>query len=104
MVWGNAQNEELFKYYQDLIRVRRRYPALGWGNSRVVQADKDTMLYAKDSSDKILIAINLSAEPQKITNPMKPNEILVKTGENDARCEPSGITLAPTGGAIILVE
>jgi glycosidase len=104
MLWGSAQNEDLLKYYHELIQIRRNHPALGRGKVRVLHADKDVLLYMKDGSDKLLIALNLSQEPQKVKIQNGSKDILVETGENAAQCGKSEMTLSPLAGAIILVH
>lgn len=104
MIWGSAQNAELLNYYRNLISVRRNFPSFGHDKVKVLQANKDVLLYTKDSSTTLLIALNVSLETQMIKLQGILSEILLETGENDAQFENSELTLAPLGGAIILVN
>jgi glycosidase len=102
MLWGSAQNVELLKYYHQLIEIRRNYTALGQGKVRVLHADKDVLLYKKETSERLLVALNLSQETQKVKIQTGSKEILVEAGENTAQCRNSDLTLSPLAGAIIL--
>jgi cyclomaltodextrinase len=104
MLWGRAQNKELLKYYRQLILVRRNFPALGRGKVQVLQADKNVFLYKKDASGNLLIALNLSLEPQKVKIQPGSMEIIVETGENETQCCDSDLSLSPLAGAIIFVN
>ena len=104
MLWGSAQNVELLKYYQQLIQIRRSFPALGRGKVQVLKTDKNVFQYKKDTSDNLLIVLNLSQENQKVKIQPGFKEILIETGENEIQCGDSDITLLPISGAIIFVH
>jgi hypothetical protein len=69
---------------------------------RVLHADKDVLLYKKETSERLLVALNLSQETQKVKIQTGSKEILVEAGENTAQCRNSDLTLSPLAGAIIL--
>lgn len=103
MLWGSAQNENLLKYYRRLIQIRQNQPALKRGNVQLLYMDENVLLYKKEGSDKLLVALNLSQETQKVKIHPGSKEILFATGEDDIQCGNSEITLSPLAGAIILI-
>ncbi len=104
MVWGGEQNAELLNYYRNLIKVRKNFPTLGHEKVRVLQAKKDVLLYSKEVTNKLLIALNVSLKTQSVTLEDGLTEILFTTGENDALYEGNKLTLSPLSGAIILAH
>jgi cyclomaltodextrinase len=104
MVWGSEQNTELLHYYRNLIKIRLDFPELGHEKVRILQAEKEVLLYSKDVSSRLLIAMNVSTETQRVNLQNGLNKILYKTGEDEAHCLDSELTLSPLGGAIILTH
>jgi glycosidase len=104
MLWENAQNAELLKYYRKLIKIRRSYPELRKGKVHVLHADKDVLLYKKGISDRLLVALNLSQEMKKGSIQRGTKEVLLETGINEIQCGNSDIILSPLSGAIVLIH
>jgi len=67
MVWEeDEQDRELFAYYQQIIRMRKQYPALRQGTFRFLHSRKGSneLVYERfDDQEKFIIAINSSTEP-----------------------------------------
>jgi glycosidase len=104
MLWENAQNAELLKYYRKLIKIRRSYPELRKGKVHVLYADKDVLLFKKGISDRLLVALNLSQEMKKGSIQRGTKEVLLETGINEIQCGNSDIILSPLSGAIVLIH
>ncbi len=69
-------NQEVFDYYQDLIRLRKSNPVLTYGAIDYILADdeKQVLAYSRfDEDDEIISVFNASAEPQIIQITAKSN-------------------------------
>ena len=57
----------IFLFYRTLIALRRRYPALVQGALHSVRAENGVLTFAREyREDRIMVALNLTAEPIKI--------------------------------------
>jgi alpha-glucosidase len=117
----NAAMEErdpdsIFNFYKRVIRLRRESPALR-GSSYVAinRDDPNVLAYLRkttDGSDSVLVALNMSAQPQTISFPLKgfgvngnSLEVLVaspKQGNQQLGLE--NVQLAPFGVLIAVVK
>jgi oligo-1,6-glucosidase/alpha-glucosidase len=69
-----AQQQELpgsmLNLYEHLLALRRARPALSIGDCRDVRSDADVLRYERcHDGERLLVALNLSAEPRRLTLP-----------------------------------
>jgi len=72
MRWGADQDRELFAFFQALIHFRRQHPALHSGDLVTVQLIEEQLVWLahrRTADDVVLIALNLSTMPQRVTLP-----------------------------------
>lgn len=72
MLWGEAQDRALLRYTMQLIEFRRRHPALNDGAIVTRHLDDAAGVWLAERHnqiDSILIAVNLSAAPQRLALP-----------------------------------
>ncbi|MEN8171952.1 MAG: alpha-amylase family glycosyl hydrolase [Chloroflexota bacterium] len=70
--WNLDDDHDLLAYFQGLVNLRKKYPWLKNGSRQTLHLDVDAGTYAylrSGAGQQILIAINLSHLPQKITIP-----------------------------------
>ncbi len=107
MLWGEAQDRELFRFYQGLARLRKQHPCLRDGLRRTVQVSPSTLAYTREAGgERLLVALNLSVEDQSVLVPGLWGKVEAETG--GARLRPQGggtqIDLAPLSGAVLREE
>jgi glycosidase len=57
-------NEDHFKFYQKLIKIRKENPVLAEGNIEFVKAEGKVLIYRRyNADDEILVLFNLSDKP-----------------------------------------
>ncbi|MFZ0547019.1 MAG: alpha-glucosidase C-terminal domain-containing protein, partial [Candidatus Promineifilaceae bacterium] len=69
MIWGEDQDRDLWEYYNWLVHFRRDHAVLWNGHRQTVHLDETTKTYAyarTDDQETILVALNLSDQPQTI--------------------------------------
>jgi cyclomaltodextrinase / maltogenic alpha-amylase / neopullulanase len=112
MLWDEAQDRDLFAFYQSLVSLRRRFPILARGRRRTLLAQAGLLAYERipvpgerdAASAPLAAAFNLSHEAQQIELPGQWEEVLLAVGE----CSLSGkdshrsLTLAPWSGCLLL--
>ncbi len=104
MIWGDAQDQDLLRYFKTLIRLRHQSNALRRGARNVVEVEDAWLVFKRSQeNEEFLIALNLSDGLQVIPLPgvwqiaaSTSEEVLVQSSEND-----SNLTLAPLAGAIL---
>lgn len=72
MVWGDSQDAELLAYFQQLIALRRRHPALHSSAIKTHHLDETAQIWLAERSaddDAVLVAVNLSGNAQTVTLP-----------------------------------
>ena len=68
MLWGDEQDVDLRDYFQWLIQFRRDHPVLGHGRFSIIQSDKQTLVYARNSdTEAVWVAFNASDEVREVT-------------------------------------
>jgi alpha-glucosidase len=66
-----ADRASLLMLYRTLLALRRATPALVRGDYAAVDADRDVLAYVRTyDGDRLLIALNLSAEPRRLLLPV----------------------------------
>ncbi|MEZ4733467.1 MAG: alpha-amylase family glycosyl hydrolase [Caldilineaceae bacterium] len=81
MLWDDSQDVELLAYFQELITLRRRHPALHRGAIKTHYLDERAQIWLAErstSDDAVLVAVNLSSTPQTVTLPW--SEAVAVTG------------------------
>ncbi len=70
MPWGDAQDNDLLRFYQSLARLRQREPALRRGRRQTIYAGPDTLAYTRsDRGVSLATAINLGEEKRRLQLP-----------------------------------
>ena len=68
-----ADNASIYNLYRRLIALRRSRPSLNCGTYRAIAAEGDLLLFTRShGSDRILVALNLGAEPVRVCLPKRP--------------------------------
>jgi glycosidase len=70
MLWGDAQDDDLYATFYTLIQLRRAHPVLWRGRRRTVYLDSPggAYVYAReDGSETLLVGLNLSDEPRRLS-------------------------------------
>jgi glycosidase len=100
MLWGEAQNRDLFSFYQRLIALRKEAVSLRTGTRSAWLVDRSTGRYGylrRSSTETLAIALNVSAEAQHIDLPGSVTWKDAFTGDaisNRVSVEPYGFVLA----------
>lgn len=100
MLWGEAQNRELFRFYQRLIGLRKEAAALRSGTRSAWLVDRSTGRYGylrRSPTETLAVALNVSSEAQHIDLPGSVAWRDALTGEtlsNRVKVEPYGFVLA----------
>ncbi len=82
MRWGDAQDQALFAYFKQLILMRRQHPALIYGEliNHWLDDEQGTWLVERCyGEDRVVIAINVSEQPQTLELPDGKNFVLDKS-------------------------
>ncbi|MGY6649074.1 glycoside hydrolase family 13 protein [Wenyingzhuangia sp. IMCC45574] len=62
-----AFNNELFNYYQKLIKIRKEYPVLIHGEIEFLQGDDEVLIYKRfDSENEAIAVFNISEKPKTV--------------------------------------
>jgi glycosidase len=99
----------LRSFYQQLIALRRRHPALAWGDLRILTADHPalyaTLRTAGDDAAPVLVIVNLSSQP--VATSVIATDALALTGtftgtdalaaKTEPAAKPLTLTLTPEG-------
>jgi glycosidase len=70
MLWGEAQDRDLLRFYRWLVRFRRRHPVLWRGQRRTVHLDETAGTWAytlSDENETVVVALNSGEEACSIT-------------------------------------
>jgi cyclomaltodextrinase / maltogenic alpha-amylase / neopullulanase len=84
MVWSQDQDQELHDYYRHLVHLRRQHPALWHGSRQTLHLDEAAGTYAYSRSDKnetLIVAFNLSDQPQAFTAGGQQFELAAWSGD-----------------------
>ncbi|PWH15914.1 MAG: alpha-amylase [Anaerolineae bacterium] len=70
MKWGSEQNTDLRETFRQLIALRRAYPFLATAPRRLLHLDEQTLAYARQSADGLVIAaFNLAPTSRRMFLP-----------------------------------
>lgn len=101
MLWGAEQDQALLAFYTGLIAVRREHSTL-WRGQRRTLALHDDGLYVVaigDAHDSAIVALNRSAEPQRVEVP--PAARLVLPTDAGVMFDGEILVLPPLTGALL---
>jgi alpha-glucosidase len=90
--------------YRRLLGLRRAHPALSLGDWRLLPSDGDVLAYERaHGADRLLIALNLGAGPQRAALPgwAVGGTVLLSTLDSAAMLHGDTLTLHPNEGLII---
>jgi len=82
MHWGDAQDQALFAYFKQLALMRRQHPALIYGEliTHCLDDAKGVWLVERIYDiDRVVIAVNVSEQPQTVGLPAGKNFVLDKS-------------------------
>ncbi|MBS0534692.1 MAG: DUF3459 domain-containing protein [Proteobacteria bacterium] len=78
-----AQPRSLLKLYHALLALRRRHRALTSGSFKLISADAHTLVYERAlGAERLVVALNLGAEPQRLSDHLGGAEVLLSTALN----------------------
>lgn len=112
----NNFDRQLYSWYRKLGKIRNAHPALRSGDFWELKVDneKDFFIFVRqvDKQQFVIVAVNRSKQPQKITIPLQNLQIkkgnhlenLVTGTRAEVRQEKAFITLPPVSGAILAPE
>jgi glycosidase len=104
MVWENEQqDQELLRFYQTLIVLRKRYATLfteGTLHLKSVEQDQLLRVYRTLGKRKIIGIFNFSTDTQSFTMPMVTKVLLCHKSHVTLENRPHRITLGVTGSFI----
>lgn len=72
MLWGAAQDDDLYAYFWYLAHLRRDHPALWRGTRQTLHLDSAARTYAyvrEDRREAVMVGVNLSNRPRRFTVP-----------------------------------
>jgi glycosidase len=72
MLWGEAQDGALLHFFQQLVAIRRRHPALWQGSMTTLQLDEAAGVWLVElthADDRVLLAVNVGDQEQLIGLP-----------------------------------
>jgi glycosidase len=100
MPW-NTPDADLLDFYRRLIALRHAEPALQTGPRQTFHADDCTVAYIRSDGERsLLIALNLSDQPQTISLPALWTRTLFAT-DPQAKLQKGKIHLPPLVGAVL---
>ncbi|NOJ38440.1 alpha-amylase family glycosyl hydrolase [Bradyrhizobium australiense] len=94
----------IWNLYRRLLRVRKETPALSLGSYRSYALDGDLLVYYRElDNSKLLIALNLTDQPQVLTfEPGASGKVLVSTGaDRDGEATTDSLALRGDEGLVI---
>ncbi|WP_112382599.1 alpha-amylase family glycosyl hydrolase [Sphingomonas carotinifaciens] len=90
----------MLSLHRALLALRRRHPALGVGQFRLIEAQGDVLAYERVcGDDRIVVALNLGTTPHPVILPPGARRLLLSTTP-----DPFTDTLAPNQGVILQPE
>lgn len=108
MLWGDEQDQRLFRYYQQLIQFRRHSGSLCHRNIYIQMATPDLLVFRRPAMDReFLVCLNVSDRSQSLFIEPCWDKILLATEETIphptlASNNRRHITLSPYSGVILI--
>ncbi len=106
-----AQRRErasMYALYRRLIATRRTHRALQVGNYRPIASEGDLLLYERsDGHDRVLVALNLGAEPTAVMCPhgIANGRVLLSTRlDREGDCFTTTLALRPHEGVLVALD
>ncbi len=105
MLWGDAQDKDLFAYHRALCELRKQESALRYGTRETIYSDEKVLAYRRaDSSGSLVSVMNISDQAVTLSLDIAENvTALVTSFECKAQAEGSQmrIFLPPYGGMVL---
>lgn len=105
MLWGEEQDRDLFKFYQDLIAFRKNHLSLRAGTRANIYADNKILAYRRsDETESLVTVLNISAQEGILEMEMAESKLIFATSaECDMQSEGNQrrILLPPFGGIVL---
>ena len=100
--WSVKRNEDLFKYYQKVIQLRKRNKALSLGNLKWIKAEGDILVYERSiEAETILVIINNSGDSVSVKLPQLINAEPIFNGNYR---ENESVKLNPKTGEVFILQ
>jgi cyclomaltodextrinase / maltogenic alpha-amylase / neopullulanase len=105
MLWGDRQDSELFRFYRQLIALRRQESTLRLGERQTLAAGKEIVAFQRQLAGRSLATvINLTDTPLRTTLPGTWTNILLSTqpgGKLVSRIDQTELALPARSGVIL---
>ena len=105
MLWGDAQDKDLFAYHRALCELRKQESALRYGTRETLYSDEKVLAYRRaDSSGSLVSVMNISDQAVTLSLDIAENVTALATSfECKAQAEGSQmrISLPPYGGMVL---
>lgn len=96
----------LLSFYKQVIRYRKKSPALLHGAYRAVESPSDTLAYVReDATQRLLVALNFADEPRRVrlSSPAKGSIELSTVPSRDGAVYDT-VVLAPNEGVVVSLQ
>lgn len=97
-----ATPDSLWHFYQHWIGLRQQHPALRLGKMTLLQSDKLLAFVRQSQAEKLLVAINYSAQPQTLSLPHLGRPQLIDGQQESLNCQKGSCTLTQPGTSIAI--
>jgi glycosidase len=105
MIWGEAQDRELFNFYKELIALRKAHPALRGGTRTTLFSDDRILVYRRsDREESIVTVLNISEQEASLELELTESTLAFTTNL-ECKVQAAGgqmqIILPPLGGIVL---
>jgi len=105
MIWGEAQDRELFNFYKGLISLRKNHSALRRGSRTTIFSDEKVLVYRRSDAEKNLVTVlNVSEQEVSFELELTESAFAFATGP-ECKVQAAGgqkrIFLPPFGGIVL---
>jgi len=103
MIWGTGHDQDLLKFYKDLIVLRKDHPVLRRGDRMTLFSDEKILAYRrKDSQESFVTVLNISDTEVLIELEMTETTVAFATGPDvQLATGKKEIVLPPFGGMVL---
>ncbi len=105
MIWGEAQDHDLFTFYRDLIILRKNRPALRHGSRSTIYADDHVLAYRRiDGEESLVTVLSISEQETALELELTESTPAFATSP-ECKLQDEGsrkrIVLSPFGGIVL---
>ena len=106
MIWGEAQDRELFAFYRELIALRKIHSALRQGTRTTLHADDNVFAYRRAHEGDVLVTVlNISEQAASLELDVPESTLAFATSPEcnmETVSEKKRIILPPFGGIVLV--